>query len=115
VSYAPQRIDAFPDEFMASCPASMVRRRSLRCGSWFLLDGEVEDALPSAWIQGVGAFAEQVESADTLPIEGFEGVNYCGYEDDVMLEPHNQPGARKPEAVHAARSLTAKRRSETVR
>jgi hypothetical protein len=42
-------------------------------------------------------------------------VNYFGYEDDVMLEPHNQPGARKPEAVHAARSLTAKRRSETVR
>ena len=30
---------------------------------------------------------EQVESADTLPTEGFEEVNYFGYEDDVMLEP----------------------------
>jgi hypothetical protein len=40
---------------------------------WPLLDGEVEDALPSAWVQGVGTFAEPVESADTLPTEGFEG------------------------------------------
>jgi hypothetical protein len=35
-----------------------------------LLDGEAEDALPSAWMQDVGTFAEQVESADTLPTEG---------------------------------------------
>jgi hypothetical protein len=52
---------------MASCPASMLRRRSLRYGSWFLLDGEVEDALPSAWIQGVGTFAERSRAPTPCP------------------------------------------------
>jgi lipoteichoic acid synthase len=33
---------------------------------------------------------EQVESADTLSTEGFEEVNYFGYEDDVMLEPSRE-------------------------
>jgi arylsulfatase A-like enzyme len=33
---------------------------------------------------------EKVESADTLPTEGFERVNYFGYEDDVMLEPSRE-------------------------
>jgi hypothetical protein len=55
-----------------------------------LINSEVEDALASAWMQGVGTFAEQVESADTLPTEGFEEVNYVGYEDDIMLEPSRE-------------------------
>lgn len=33
---------------------------------------------------------EQVESADTLPTEGFEEVNYFGYEDNVMLQPSRE-------------------------
>jgi lipoteichoic acid synthase len=33
---------------------------------------------------------EQVESADTMPTEGFEEVNYFGYEDDVMLGPSRE-------------------------
>jgi lipoteichoic acid synthase len=35
-----------------------------------------------------------VESADTLSTEGFEEVNYFGYEDDVMLEPSREWMAR---------------------
>jgi arylsulfatase A-like enzyme len=33
---------------------------------------------------------EQVESADTLLTQGFENVNYFGYEDDIMLEPSRE-------------------------